>query len=179
MTSTLLPISATRQEIALEGATARVSDVPVLVRESWNPDTCPSALLPWLAWAFSVDQWDPTWTDDQKRGAINASVNVHRHKGTPGALKTALDAIGYEINLQEWHKVTPVAAPYTFGLDVVIDQIGIAGQDTFDQIVNVAESAKNVRSQLTGVRILAKTAASLFYGGVVISGETLSINTGV
>ncbi|MBG8794166.1 phage tail protein I [Salmonella enterica subsp. enterica] len=29
----------------------------------WNPATCPIRFLPYLAWAFSVDRWDESWTE--------------------------------------------------------------------------------------------------------------------
>ena len=50
--NSLLPRNATGAERAIEGATARVGAVPTPFRDLWNPDTCPAALLPWLAWAY-------------------------------------------------------------------------------------------------------------------------------
>ena len=52
----LLPHNASPQERAIEAATARLADVPVPLRDLWNPETCPAELLPWLAWAFGVDE---------------------------------------------------------------------------------------------------------------------------
>ena len=54
MTS-ILPPNVTRAERALEGATARLDDVPVPIRSMWNPATCPAFLLPWIAWGLSID----------------------------------------------------------------------------------------------------------------------------
>lgn len=102
MTDTLLPPNATLAERALEGATSRISDVPVPVRESWDPDTCPEPLLPWLAWAFSVDEWDPSWSVETKREVIRVSYAQHRRKGTVGAVKRALAAAGLgEVTIEE------------------------------------------------------------------------------
>lgn len=92
--SSLLPPNASNMERALEAAMARISDVPVLVRESWNPDLCPVALLPWLAWAYSVDEWDPSWTEATRREVIRKAYDVQRIKGTIGAIKRALAAAG-------------------------------------------------------------------------------------
>lgn len=94
MTS-LLPPNATKTELAIEAATARAGDLPTPLRDLWDPDTCPEALLPFLAWALSVDQWDPSWPVAQKREAIRASVSAHRIKGTPAAVRRALDRAGY------------------------------------------------------------------------------------
>lgn len=92
----LLPSNATTQEIALDLATSRVGDVNVVgLRSLWNPATCPEALLPWLAWAMSIDEWDGSWDAERKRAVIAASVEVHRHKGTLASVRTALAAAGW------------------------------------------------------------------------------------
>lgn len=91
----LLPSNATAQERALEAATARLSDIPVSVRDVWNADTCPAALLPWLAWAFGVDEWDPKWSDEAKRNTIRAAVMIQRRKGSVWSIKQAIAAAGY------------------------------------------------------------------------------------
>ncbi len=87
MTASLLPPNATPYELAMEGATARVGDVPVPVDRLALPDRCPSEALPWLAWAEDVPVWDPSWSDAVKRGAIRASRRLHQRQGTIGGLK--------------------------------------------------------------------------------------------
>lgn len=91
----LLPINATTFEQALETATARLGDVPVPIRDTWNPDQCPAHMLPWLAWAFGVDEWDSNWSDEAKRETIKTAVLVQRRKGTVWAIKRAIAAAGY------------------------------------------------------------------------------------
>ena len=173
--SDLLPANATPQERAISDAIERAAGVPVVVREMWNPDTCPANLLPWLAWAFSVDTWDPNWSDAQKRGAIKASVEVHKRKGTIGALKTALASIGFEAVVQEWFETVPAGDPYTFGINLTVDQEGIPTVAAYNAIIELAMNAKNLRSHLTGVQVTGKTAATIYAGGVAISGETITI----
>jgi phage tail P2-like protein len=95
MSDTLLPPNATTAERALEGTTSRVTDVPVLVRESWDPDDCPEELLPWLAWAYSVDEWDPAWSEATKREAVTDAYKRNRKKGTVWAVKRQLNLFGY------------------------------------------------------------------------------------
>lgn len=91
----LLPPNATPQERALEGATERAASVPVPLRETWNPETCPAALLPWLAWAFSIDEWREDWSEGAKRASIRDAVMIHRRKGTVWAIKRVLANAGY------------------------------------------------------------------------------------
>lgn len=93
--SDLLPPNATPLERNLVAATARISDVPLKIRESWNPDTCPLELLPWLAWALSVDEWRSDWTEENKRSVIKSAFDVQRRKGTVGSVKTVRDAFGF------------------------------------------------------------------------------------
>ncbi|MDT9105875.1 phage tail protein I, partial [Escherichia coli] len=120
--SDLLPNNATPLEAALAEAIARISDVPTPARDVWNPDTCQANLLPWLAWAFSVDEWDADWSEAQKRAAIKAAVPVQRYKGTIGAVREALAALGFGVQVQEWFNQLPAGAPYTYRLLLTADQ---------------------------------------------------------
>lgn len=91
----ILPPTSTPIELAFELAIAKtrpdLSAIPTLM----NPDTCPEHLLIWLAWAFSVDEWDDYWDGGTKREVIRQSVNIQRMKGTLTAVKEALRAGGY------------------------------------------------------------------------------------
>lgn len=95
MPETLLPPNATAQEIALDGATARLGAVPVPLRDVWNPDSCPAEMLPWLAWAFGVDEWDAGWSNDAKRNTIRDAVSIQRRKGSVWSIKRVIAAAGY------------------------------------------------------------------------------------
>jgi phage tail P2-like protein len=93
----LLPLSASPQERAISAAAGkRLSSVPVPIPDLWRPETCPSSHLPWLAWALSVDDWDPAWPEEVQRAAIAESIELHRHKGTPWAVKQSLARLGFE-----------------------------------------------------------------------------------
>ncbi|AIY42994.1 Phage tail fiber [Collimonas arenae] len=82
-------------ERALEQSTARLAAVPLNLRPNWNPRTCPAHLLPWLAWALGVEEWDADWPEAFKREVIATSRAIRRQKGTPGAIKRALAALGH------------------------------------------------------------------------------------
>ena len=94
MTS-LLPPNSTATELALETATARASDIDVPVDLLWRPEACPAALLPWLGWALSVDDWSAEWSDEHKREVIAASIAIHRAKGTVWSIRRALRLAGF------------------------------------------------------------------------------------
>lgn len=143
--SDLLPLNATPQERALSLTAARAGAVPVPVGELWDPYTCPLAVLPWLAWSLAVDPWDSSWTESQKREAIAESIAVHRVKGTIGALKRALQAIGYECVVND-----QTGTPYVFrvGIDVTT---GAAVETAYAQAQSIALRVKNARSHLLSV----------------------------
>lgn len=91
----LLPMNATRIERSIEATTSRVGAVSVPITDLWNPDRCPLSLLPWLAWTLSVDNWNSDWSETTKREVLRQSVDVHRRKGTVGAVKKALKTSGF------------------------------------------------------------------------------------
>jgi phage tail P2-like protein len=52
-------------------------------------------VLPWLAWALSVDHWDNQWLEQTQRQVIRDSIAVHQSKGTRSAIQNILVAAGY------------------------------------------------------------------------------------
>lgn len=174
MSNDLLPPNATPQERALSEATARLSDVPLLVRESWNPDTCPTELLPWLAWAFSVDEWDTTWTEQEKRDVIKASLDVHKHKGTIGAIDRALKPLGYLIEVVEWWEETPPGEPYTFKIVMGSDSKAIS-EDLYEKAERIVLQYKNLRSHLRALTIKTTVRGTVYAGAAMVDGTDTTI----
>lgn len=96
LSPSLLPDQATSAERAVsEAVAARLSAITTPLRQLWDPETCRADLLPWLAWALSVDDWDPTWPEATQREAIAESIEIHRRKGTPWAVKQSLVRLGF------------------------------------------------------------------------------------
>lgn len=93
--NSLLPQNASAHELAFARALARISAVPVPIRDIWNVDTCPASLLAWLAWENGVDEWSDDWSDDAKRATIRDAILVQRRKGTVWAVKRVLANAGY------------------------------------------------------------------------------------
>lgn len=93
-TRDLLPPSVTRLE-HLSAATLASVLTPEVIISTRFADTCPAPLLPWLAWARSVDWWELAESEDQQRALIRASFRLHQRKGTPWAIKEALNVLGF------------------------------------------------------------------------------------
>lgn len=161
----------------MDGAVERLSDVPVLVRESWDPVACPPSLLPWLASAFSVDTWDTDWTEDQKRQTILDSVFVHRKKGTIGAVKRALASVGFGVQVQEWFNQVPAGEPFTFRLLLEADQVGI-DEAALAKIMQVVNATKNLRSHLDKIVPQVKTRTGPVVAGAAGVGHEVVVGYG-
>lgn len=90
----LLPPNRT----ALESALAAVSAMPLStdgLRHLWSAKHCLLAALPWLSWALTVEGWSDATSEDAQRGVILDSINIHRRKGTPWAIRALIRALGF------------------------------------------------------------------------------------
>jgi phage tail P2-like protein len=175
MNNELLPPNATAQEIALAAATSRISDVPVPIRTLYQPAAAPSQVLPSLAWSYSLDEWDTTWTEAQKRQAITDSIYVHRHKGTIGAVKRAVNALGFGVEVQEWFRQLPLGDPYTFRLLLTAEQSGIP-QAGMLRLQDVVDATKNLRSHLSAIVPTIITNAGPTAGAVTVMGHEITVD---
>ncbi len=164
MSNSLLPMNATPQERALAETVSRISDVSVLVRESHDPQQCPESLLPWLAWAYSVDEWQPHWTTQQKRDVVASSVEVHRRKGTLKAVTETVAALGYRTRIVEWFENNQ--PKFTFDVNIYVTDQPVNLQ-TIASARRMVTAAKNERSHFdinlipTTENVLTVKAASL------------------
>lgn len=169
---TLLPPNATQGELALELVMSHVGDQLFDVRDAKNADLCPVDLLPWLAWENAITWWDPTWTEEQKRGAIKSAPAVNKKRGTLGAVKQALAAVGYAVDVIEWFNETPPAEPHTFR--IVVN--GNVDTPTLAKIHNQVIDAKNCRSWLSSIDIRPQIVRGPFYvGGAIVATLTAEI----
>jgi len=169
--SDLLPPNATKQERGLSESVARVTATPVPIADTWSPYRCPVEILPYLAWALSVDEWEADWTDAAKRYAIAQSVEIHRRKGTIGALKRALQRLNFEVSIDE-----DTGEAYTFRLIADVTHSRLSSWESLSEAEKVALRTKNVRSELVGVYAMVKSnRGPLQIATVLTSGETTLI----
>ena len=153
MTVSLLPHNATTLEQSLERAAARIECVPHHLDILWDPHVCPVSMLSWLAWALSVDDWNPEWPEKVQRQVIASTLEIHRVKGAPGAVRLALEALGWnDVRIVEWFAMEPHGRPYTFRADIAAGGEATTPDD-FISLFAAIRNAKNLRSHLSGVRI--------------------------
>ena len=174
MSRPLLPGNATRLERLAAEALAQIERVPVPIRQLIDPDLCPVDLLPYLAWAFSVDRWEANWSEAIKRQVIRSAYFVHAHKGTIGALRRVVEPLGYLIKVTEWWQENPPATPGTFKLDIGVLESGIT-DEMYESLELLIDDAKPVSRHLTGLAISLETRGNLYIGAAAIDGETVTI----
>jgi phage tail P2-like protein len=173
MTS-LLPPNAQQVEHLAAEALAQIERVPVPIRDLMNPDRCPVQLLPYLAWAFSVDRWDSTWSETTKRQVIKGSYFIHSRKGTIGALRRVVEPLGYLIEIVEWFKTIPEGAPGTFALKVGVLDTGIT-EEMYQELERLIDDAKPVTRHLTGLAISLETQGDLNIALSLYEGEEVDV----
>ncbi|WDE04673.1 phage tail protein I [Thalassomonas viridans] len=144
----LLPPNATTLESHLEQVIKAATDLPVPVSRLWEPEACPLSLLPWLAWAFSVDEWDDNWPEHIKRQVVQNSFDVHRYKGTPYAVQQALDGLNIKTQLREWWAPDGSQTPGTMTVVALINENltdnddGLITREMLEQVTRVVKSAR-------------------------------------
>lgn len=169
-----MPPSASALERALAEGVARLSAVPVPLREVWSPGDCPAELLPWLAWALSVDAWDAAWSEEQKREVVRAAVWVHRHKGTRGAVDRAVGSLGYRVRIREWWEAEPAGQPFTFSIEIEVDDRGVDAA-LYGSLTRVVAAAKNTRSHFAGFTVASKVRGEVCAGVALQTGAVLRV----
>jgi phage tail P2-like protein len=170
----LLPGNSTPLERQAAQALAQIQRVPIPLRQLCNPDTCPVDLLPYLAWAFSVDRWDSKWAEATKRSAIRSSHFIHSRKGTIGALRRVVEPLGYLIEVQEWWQTTPNGVPGTFALKVGVLETGIT-EEMYQELTWLIDDARPLTRHLTGLAISLETTGVLNIFASVYEGDELDV----
>lgn len=133
---------------------------PIVIADLINPDKCPAHLLPYLAWAFSVDKWDENWTDEVKRIAIKQSFFIHKRKGTINAVRRVVEPIGYLIELKEWFNTVPMGEPGTFSLTIEVPETGL-NEQTYNELVRLVNDVKPVSRHLKQLAVAVSPTGTM------------------
>ncbi|MDL1992989.1 phage tail protein I [Vibrio parahaemolyticus] len=170
----LLPPNASKQLKAIEEAIT--PNLPIPNKTLWNPWTCPVDLLPWLASAMQVEDWDSSWSEETKRRSIAYSFLIHKHKGTRYAVDTALTSFGFDsVQLIEWFEDTDgKLVPGEFLVKISVEQTGI-DEKLHSQLLNKISRIKNVRSHLKVVELELSSRGEFYFGSKCFSGETTEV----
>ncbi|MBB4212764.1 phage tail P2-like protein [Rhodothalassium salexigens DSM 2132] len=167
----LLPAASTDLERAADRALARLDRVPVPIGDLWRPETCPAEALPFLAWALSVDElWDYAAGEAERRALTAASVDLHARKGTPAAVRQAVETVfGAGEVLEPWDTGGPA---HTFKVRV---SARLDGAETLRRLLGLVDAMKPARSHLVAVQIDRRATARRWLGLAAHTGTRLAI----
>ena len=170
--SSQLPLNSTPLELAIEAANYENTLIPL--RSLYNADTCPEHLLPYLAWAWSVDRWNNGWSSEAKRSAIRSAYTVHARKGTIGALRRVVEPLGYLIDVVEWFDTMPEGVPGTFALEVGLNDAGIT-EELYEELAWLIDDARPVSRHMTNLALSLQTTGHLGIAVCVQEGEEIDV----
>ncbi|EPF6635335.1 phage tail protein I [Klebsiella pneumoniae] len=153
-------------------ACASISDLSVPLRDLWNPWRCPVKFLPYLAWAFSVDRWEETWSEAEKRQAVSDAFWIHQRKGTVAAVRRVIETLGYSMTLQEWWEVADPAG--TFRLEVDLNDIGIT-ESMIKELERIIGDAKPVSRHISQLTLSLSVTALASIGTAFIDSEVITV----
>ncbi|MBZ7580341.1 phage tail protein I [Klebsiella michiganensis] len=172
MNNTLLPPSASTWMRSAEAATAKLSGITVAIRTLWTPTACPVDLLPYLAWALSVDRWDKNWPADRKVAAIQRSYWLHRRKGTRAAVRRVIEDMGFSATFAEWFDVGD--EPGTFRLEVDVNDVGLTPK-TLDELSRLIGDAKPVSRHLSSMTISTTSRGIIHIAAISYCGDVITV----
>ncbi len=129
-------------------------------------------LLPYLAWAFSVDRWDRNWPEETKRQVIRDAWLTHRHKGTISALRRAIEPLGYLIRVSEWWEFG--GEPGTFTVEVGTLDSGVT-EEMYLEMERLIADARPVSRHMTGLNIIQEIPGDIFAAAATHDGEVITI----
>lgn len=172
MNNSLMATGSSVLEQRAAEACAVISDLSVPLRDLWNPWKCPVKFLPYLAWAFSVDRWEESWSEVEKRQEISDAFWIHQRKGTISAIRFVMEKMGYSISIDEWWQVADPAG--TFRLEVDINDIGLTPSMLSD-LNRLIDETKPVSRHMAQMNIAAKVRGDIHTGAALCCGEIISI----
>ena len=170
--NSLLPPGSSSLERRLVQACSGISDLSVSLRDLWNPWKCPVKFLPYLAWAFSVDRWEETWSEREKRQAVSDAFWIHQRKGTVAAVRRVIENLGYSMTLQEWWEVADPAG--TFRLEIDLKDIGIT-ETMIKELERIIGDARPVSRHIARLSLSAGITGPVYTGAASCGGEVISV----
>lgn len=141
-----------------------------LTEAAGGPAPLPDSLLDHLAWQLHVENYETAVDTPARRRLIAASLLLHRRRGTPWAVRTALEsALSVPADVEDWF--TYGGKPYFFRVILDVTQAGMDEARMADAL-RIIRTAKNVRSWLDYVRTLSRPSLTLRHAvGVATAGR--------
>lgn len=174
--SRLLPSNRTALEQALAQMSTGDFALADVLRQMHSVDDCPIELLPWLAIQRSVDRWDPGWSEAIKRKVVKESFEVHKLKGTVGALRRVVEPFAEIIDITEWHELEPMGPPGTFSMSLALFDSGLT-DTAIAELERMISDTKPLSRHLVGLSITYSPNGTYYIGAGISSGDEVVISS--
>lgn len=174
--TSLLPSNQTKLEQALAQVSAGESELANVLRQMHSVDNCPASMLPWLAIQRSVDRWDPEWSEAIKRKMVKDSFEVHKRKGTVGALRRVVEPFAEIIDITEWHELEPMGPPGTFSMSLALFDSGLT-DTAIAELERMISDTKPLSRHLVGLSITYSPNGTYYIGAGISSGDEVVISS--
>lgn len=151
MSKTLLPPNESdtlkAKELAYRGVIPSNVDSVEL-----NPMTCKEEVLPHLAQVVQVLYWSKLLTVEEQRLLIANSKMLHKHLGTPFAIKKVFELLKREAELIEWFQDEELE-PYHFKVKLFDRNFKGYSKEHIELFELMLDTYKNVRSVLDEIEM--------------------------
>lgn len=144
-----------------------------LTEAAGGPAPLPDDLLDHLAWQLHVENYETAVDTPAKRRLIAASLLLHRRRGTPWAVRTALEtALRMPTAIRQWWEYE--GRPYFFRVRLDVSGAGL-DISCAENAIRIIFDQKNVRSWLDYVRTLSRPSLTLRHAVGVASAGRVTI----
>lgn len=133
-------------------------------------DYLDSEVLDELAWQMNINWYDSKADIDIKRALIKNSLKVFKYRGTPYAVEQVVQDYFGDGYVEEWFEYE--GNPYMFR---VVTSNPAVTAELANQFSMAVDSVKNMRSHLEQIIVALSGEFNIFLGGVVHTGDILTI----
>ena len=122
-------------------------------------DVLPEDIIDLLAWQLHVDTYDTAAEISIKREQVRQSTSLHKKRGTPYAVRSAIEIVFSKSVLQEWFLYE--GRPYYFK---VLLEVAPKTKEIYTELLRTISAAQNVRSWLEKIEAKADHQETLYVG---------------
>ncbi|WP_276690120.1 phage tail protein I [Acidaminococcus massiliensis] len=122
-------------------------------------DVLPEDIIDLLAWQLHVDTYDTAAEISIKREQVRQSISLHKKRGTPYAVRSAIEIVFSKSVLQEWFLYE--GRPYYFK---VLLEVAPKTKEIYTELLRTISAAQNVRSWLEKIEAKADHQETLYVG---------------
>ena len=123
-------------------------------------------VLDLIAWQFHIEGWDLARNIEEKRNLIKNAIQLHRHKGTPFAIKKGFEALNLQADLQEWFEYG--GEPYRFKIYL---HTKLKDEKSYIRFAELINEYKNVRSHLESLNLQYSENLYIYHASVINHGS--------